>query len=176
MKFSHIASACVLAAATGTMANAHATLETKEAVVGSYYKAVVRIGHGCDGSATKSMRVQIPEGVLSVKPMPKPGWTLETVKGAYENSYELHGRTLSEGVKEVVWTGELADPHFDEFVFMAKLDKSLPAGEMLFFPTVQACFEGENPWVEIPAKGQDPHDLKKPAPGLMLLEPHAHSH
>ena len=176
MTFVKFASAALLATATATSALAHATLETQEAQVGSYYKAVVRIGHGCSGEATLKLRVQIPEGVVSVKPMPKPGWALETTIGNYANSYDLHGREVTSGVTEISWSGELADPHYDEFTFRAKLDGSLPAGEMLFIPTVQECANGENAWVEIPAEGQDPHDLKRPAPGLKLLAPHSHSH
>ncbi len=176
MKLINIASAAAVVAAFGTVASAHATLETQEATVGTYYKAVVRIGHGCDGEATLKVRVDIPEGVISVKPMPKAGWTLETEAGAYANSYKLHGRDVVEGVTQITWSGELADPHYDEFVFRARLDGSLPAGEKIFFPTVQVCANGENAWVEIPAAGQDPHDLKRPAPGLMLNAAEAHSH
>ena len=38
--------------------------------------------HGCEGAATTRVRIHIPEGVIAVKPMPKPGWQLETVSGA----------------------------------------------------------------------------------------------
>lgn len=176
MKLMNIASAAAVVAALGTVASAHATLETKDATVASYYKAVMRIGHGCEGEATLKVRIAIPEGVISVKPMPKAGWTLDTVQGAYANSYELHGRAITEGVTEIVWGGELANPHFDEFSFMARLDGSLPAGEMLYFPTVQECANGENAWVEIPAAGQNAHELKRPAPALLLNAADAHSH
>ncbi|MEP2531359.1 DUF1775 domain-containing protein [Shimia sp.] len=176
MKLTSVLSAAFGAALLATSAIAHATLEQQEAETGSYYKAVFRIGHGCSGEATLKVRVTIPEGVVSVKPMPKPGWGLETVTGAYEHTYDLHGTDVSEGVKEVVWTGELADAHYDEFVFRAKLDGSLTPDEMLFFPTVQECANEDNAWVEIPAKGQNAHDLDKPAPGLMLSTPHKHNH
>ena len=53
--------------------------------------------HGCAGSPTVKLRVQIPEGVIGIKPMPKPGWTIETVKGKYATEYEFHGSKLSEG-------------------------------------------------------------------------------
>lgn len=69
----------------------HITLETQEAPVGSTYKAVLRVPHGCEGKATIAVRVQIPEGVIGVKPMPKPGWTLQVKKGKYEKSYQLYG-------------------------------------------------------------------------------------
>jgi uncharacterized protein YcnI len=44
--------AAVFAAFLGTMTFGHAGLETKPAVVDTYYKAVMRIPHGCDGAAT----------------------------------------------------------------------------------------------------------------------------
>ncbi len=48
----------LLAFGTGA-ASAHITLETQEAAVGSTYKAVLRVPHGCDGKATTGVRVQI---------------------------------------------------------------------------------------------------------------------
>ena len=78
--------------------------------------------HGCAGSPTVKLRVQIPEGVIGIKPMPKPGWTVETVKGKYAIEYDFHGSKLSEGVKEVVWSGgKLADDNYDEFIFSSFL-------------------------------------------------------
>ena len=55
-------------------AAAHVTLEHREATIGSSYKAVFVVPHGCAGSATVKVRVQIPDGVIAVKPMPKAGW------------------------------------------------------------------------------------------------------
>jgi len=176
MKLMNIASAAVIAAVTGTCALAHATLEQQEAEVGTFYKGVMRVGHGCEGEATLKLRIAIPEGVISVKPMPKSGWELETVSGDYAQSYDFYGDTLTSGVKEIIWTGELSDDHYDEFVFRAKLDASLEAEQMLFFPTVQECATSDHQWTEIPAKGQDPHELDQPAPGVFLKAGHAHSH
>lgn len=150
-------------------AGAHATLETKQATVGAAYKAVVRIGHGCEGSPTTRVRVVIPEGVIAVKPMPKPGWTLETVRGPYAKSYAFyHGAQLAEGAKELIWTGRLLDEHYDEFVFSAFIADGLAAGATLYFPVHQDCEKGRLAWTEVPAPGQDPHALKAPAPGLAL--------
>lgn len=176
MRLMSIASVAAVVAATGTVALAHATLETQEAEVGSFYKAVMRIGHGCDGEATLKVRITIPEGVISVKPMPKAGWAMETLSGDYEQSYDYYGTTLISGVKEIVWTGELADDHYDEFVFRAKLDDTLTPDGMIFFPTVQECASGTNAWVEIPVAGQDPHDYDYPAPGLHLKAGDEHAH
>lgn len=149
---------------------AHITFETQEAAVGAPYKAVLRVPHGCEGAATTTVKVKIPEGVISVKPMPKSGWKLETVKGKYAQSYELWGEKVSEGVQEVVWSGgALPDEFYDEFVLRGQLTAGLPAGETLYFPVVQECGDKAERWIEIPKAGQDEDSLEFPAPGIKLL-------
>ena len=95
--------------------------------------------------------------------------------GPYADTYTLYGNEISEGVKEITWTGELADAHYDEFVFRGTLAESLPAGTTLYIPVVQECATKAERWIEIPAEGQDPDDLASPAPGVRLL-PAAASH
>jgi uncharacterized protein YcnI len=153
-------------------AGAHVTLENRQASPGSYYKAVFAVPHGCAGSATVKIRVQIPEGVIAVKPMPKPGWTLETVKGKYAASYNHHGATIAEGVKEVAWSGgKLMDDNYDEFVVSTFLTGSLKPNTMLYFPVVQECEQGISRWIDIPEgdKAAHGHDGKSPAPGIKLM-------
>jgi uncharacterized protein YcnI len=161
-----IAIASLLAGA----ASAHITLEGQEAAVASSYKAVFRVPHGCDGKATIKIRVQVPEGVIAVKPQPKPGWTLEKIKGKYAKSYDYYGTPISEGVKEVVWSGgNLPDDEYDEFVFRAYLTDSLKPDTKLYFPVVQECTDGKaDRWIEIPAAGKTADDYETPAPGLTL--------
>ena len=150
---------------------AHVTLETKQATVGSSYKAVFTVPHGCAGSATTKIRVQIPEGVIGVKPMPKAGWNLETVKGKYAAEYDYHGSKLSEGVKEVAWSGgKLADDNYDEFVVSTYLTGGLKPNSTLYFPVVQECEQGVSRWIDIPKEGEaHGHDSKSPAPGVKLM-------
>ncbi len=160
-----------LATCIASPAAAHVSLEKREAVVGSYYKAVFSVPHGCAGSATIKVRVQVPEGVIGIKPMPKPGWNLETIKGKYAAEYELHGSKLSEGVKEVMWSGgKLADDNYDEFVFASFLTTRLKPNTTLYFPVVQECEQGVSRWIDIPAAGAGhSHDKQSPAPGVKLL-------
>lgn len=163
------ATVAVLALGTGT-AFAHVSLQLKEAPVGSTYRAIFQVPHGCEGKPTLTVRVQIPEGVIAVKPQPKAGWTLEKVKGAYANSYDYYGTPTSEGVKEVVWSGgSLPDELYDEFVLRGQLTEGLPADTMLYFPTVQECEKGAERWIEIPAAGKSDDDYEYPAPGVKLL-------
>ena len=156
----------IITAVTVSPANAHVTLEKRQAAVGSYYKAVFAVPHGCAGSPTVKLRVQIPEGVIGIKPMPKPGWSVETIKGKYATEYELHGSKITDGVKEVIWTGgKLADDNYDEFVVASYLTEGLKTGSLLYFPVIQECEQGVSRWIDRPVEGLD---SKSPAPALKL--------
>ncbi|MCY0150558.1 DUF1775 domain-containing protein [Hoeflea sp. G2-23] len=152
---------------------AHVNFETPQAQQGTTYLGVLGIGHGCAGEPTLKVRVQIPDGVIAVKPVPKAGWSVEIVTGAYAQSYDYYGTPMTEGVKELIWTGELSDAYFDQFAFRGKLTDTLAVGTTVYFPVVQECANGADRWIEIPADGQDPHDLEDPAPGLKILAPAA---
>ncbi len=69
--------AALAAIASQSSAFAHISLAAGEARASTSYKAVFQVPHGCDGAATQSIRVQIPEGVIGVKPMPKAGLDAE---------------------------------------------------------------------------------------------------
>jgi uncharacterized protein YcnI len=164
-----LAGAIVLAASP---ANAHVSLEAKQASIGSAYKAVFAVPHGCAGSPTIKIRVQIPEGVIAVKPMPKAGWNVEAISGRYSGEYDYHGTKLSEGVKEVVWSGgKLPDHNYDEFVISTYFTDGLKPNTTLYFPVVQECEQGISRWIDIPAEGQagSDHGSKSPAPGVKLM-------
>ena len=152
-------------------ASAHVTLETQQAAVGAPYKAVLRVPHGCEGAATIALRVRIPEGMIAVKPMPKPGWKIDTVNGKYPKSYSyFRGATLSEGVTEIKFSGgSLPDAYYDEFVFSGFVAGDLEPGKTLYFPVVQECEKGIHRWFEIPAAGKSSSDYPEPAPALKLL-------
>jgi uncharacterized protein YcnI len=153
-------------------ASAHITLENRQATVGSSYKAVFVVPHGCAGSATVRIRVQIPEGVIAAKPMPKPGWNVEAIKGPYAAEYDYHGQKSSEGVREVVWSGgKLPDDNYDEFVISTFLTGGLKPNTTLYFPVVQECEQGVSRWIDIPAEGEaaHAHESKWPAPGVKLM-------
>jgi uncharacterized protein YcnI len=153
-------------------AHAHATLEQSQGVSGKPYKAVVRIGHGCEGKATIKIKVKVPEGLLSAKPMPKPGWTIEKVRAPYEKSYDLYGEAVKEGVSEITWSGgNLADDEYDEFVFRGTVANELPTGTRIYVPIVQECTDGASErWIEIPSAGKTSDDYENPAPYFDVVE------
>ncbi len=170
--FARAAVAVATLAALSAPAFAHVTLEVQQAKLGSTYKAVVRVPHGCGTEATTTLRIQIPEGFYNVKPMPHAGWTLETVTGPYAGSYDNHGTTVTEGVKEIVWSGgSLPNEFYDEFVFRGTFASTLEPGQF-YFPVVQECATGEEAWIDVTGA----EDAEMPAPSLELLPADAAGH
>jgi len=152
---------------SATPAFAHATLDRPEAPADSFYKAVFGIGHGCDGQATLRVRVRIPEGISSVKPQPKAGWELTIRREKVpQPTTGPHGVAISEAVTEVMWSGNLPDENFEEFLIQVRLPDK--AGQTLYFPTVQECETGVERWIEIPTAGRQRRDYSHPAPSVTL--------
>ena len=168
-----LAVSCVMLAGLAGSAAAHVTLEQGEAAADSTYKAVLRIGHGCEGAATTAIRVQIPEGLIVAKPMPKPGWQVELKEGDYAKSYDYFDTPVTKGVKEIAWTGgKLPDNFYDEFVFRARVTGFQP-GTKIYLPVVQECGTAVDRWIEIPEAGKSEDDYEYPAPGFTVIEPKA---
>jgi periplasmic copper chaperone A len=130
----------------------HVTLEQAQATAGSPYKAVLRIGHGCEGQPTREVVVRIPAGFVGARPMPKPGWTIQIRRAPLGAPEMLHGQTLTEDVAEVIWTARsqeswLADAHYDEFVLRGQLS---PRAADMWFDVIQNCPNGQLAWDQRP--------------------------
>ncbi len=170
-----------------TASLAHVSLETANVETSSTTKATLRVGHGCEGLPTAVLRVLVPEGFAGAKPMPKPGWTLATMRAKLAKPYDHNGTAVTEDVSEITWTANskvvyLRDDQYDEFVLRGKTPA---AAGPLWFKVTQLCKEGDkagqNPWVEVPATGTVTKDLKFPAalmnvsaPGSAAPEVHKH--
>ena len=149
-------------------AHAHVTLDQAAANAGAYHKLTFKIGHGCEGSATTAVKVSLPENISGAKPMPKTGWKIDTSIQPLSVPYNSHGKTISQDVREVSWTGgPLPDAYYDEFSIQVKLPEK--AGKV-YFKVTQLCEKGRLDWAEIPADGQTAKGLKAPAPVVEVLE------
>lgn len=178
----------VLLLALPAVAGAHAVIEQKDAESGSYYKGVISISHGCEGSATTKVTIDIPNGLRGAKPMPKAGWQLDVVKSQLAKPYQSHGKTVVEDVTQISWYGNtLAHNHFDEFVFRGQI--GVGTGTRLYFPVRQECVVGELNWNQKPAEkidrmvnhgddhsghgehaGHMPEKLEYPAPVVRVID------
>ncbi len=155
---------------------AHVSITPSEATVGSTAVLEFKVGHGCDGSPTNEVSIQIPAGISAVRAEPIAGWELSYDVGTLPEPVESGDETITEGVVSVTWSGgSLPDDHIQRFTIQV----GLPAegeGTTLWFPTVQTCDEGEIAWINIPAAGEDPHSVDEPAPGLALLASEGDGH
>jgi uncharacterized protein YcnI len=171
MKTSIFFFAAILAA---PVALAHISLEQTTASAGAYQKLTFRVGHGCDGSATNSITVLLPEGINGAKPMPKAGWSIATVDGKLAAPVMSHGVAVTSAVREVSWKGgPLPDAQYDEFSMQVKL---ADAAGKLYFKVIQGCDKGRAEWSEVP--GTPGTKMKFPAPVLdvMPAADHVHQH
>lgn len=161
-----------------TAAQAHVVLTEPQAVAGSYYKATLRVGHGCNGLATQGIVVQVPSGFQGAKPQPKAGWAVSTRQAKLAQPYSSHGNTVTDDVVEVRWTAiskdhALPDEQFDEFAFMGRLPEQ--AGP-LWVKVLQTCDGGRNDWSDVPASGTSTRGLKQPAALLDVQATPKHEH
>jgi periplasmic copper chaperone A len=138
-------------------AAAHVTLEAQQAQAGAAYKAVFRVPHGCDGAPTVRLHVVLPEGSLDARPMPKPGWSLRTVR-----------RPLAEPVP---------DGHGGEMRETARPKSSGRAGGWRTGTTTSSWCASAPPtggvaaWTEVPEPGRPVTDYRRPAAALRLTAP-----
>ena len=157
---------------------AHVTANPDKGTAGKYFETGFRVSHGCEGSDTVSVSIRLPKGMIVAKPQYKPGWTVKIKKSKLDKPVPAgHGKMTDEQIDEIVWSAnKLPDGQYDTFGVLMKLPEK--AGEMLWFPVTQICEKGRLDWVEIPAEGQQWHDLKAPAPFVKLegAAPSAHQH
>lgn len=144
---------------------AHVVLTEPSAPAGSYYKATLRVSHGCDGQATTALVVQLPDGLQGGKPQPKAGWRVSTRKARLAQPYDNHGKTVTEDVVEIRWEAtsvetRLPDDQFDEFSFLTRLPEQ--AGP-LWFKVSQQCEQTHVDWSQVPAQGTSTRGLASPA-------------
>jgi len=151
-------------------ASAHVIANPDEVPAGGYAVISLRVPHGCDGAATTSVTVKVPDTVASVTPQLLPGWEVGTKTGPLAEPIELHGETVTEGVREITWSGGAPIPDGTFFDFGVSALMPDEAGETLYFPTVQTCEQGETAWIDVPEAGQDHDDLETPAPAVTLTD------
>jgi len=165
------AAALAAALAVAAPAAAHVTLDPAEGPADGYATVGVQVPHGCGDAPTRVVRVQIPESVPQVTPQVHPGWEVTTKEGP-KDAVELHGETVSRGVKEVVWTATDADPLPSDRLDVFGMSVKLPAGEPgdpVYFPTVQECVGGDSEsWIQIPRRDEPDAELDYPAPSVVL--------
>ena len=160
-----------LAVALGATAAAHVSIQEDEVVAGESAIVTFAFSHGCEGSPTTEVRIQMPESIPTVSPTINANWDVEKVTEALDAPIEgSHGEQITERVSEVIYTART--PVEDGFRDTFELSVTVPedaAGQTIYFPTIQTCETGESAWIEIPAQDQSADDLESPAPSVVVV-------
>jgi uncharacterized protein YcnI len=143
--------ALVLAAPLAASAHVHVTPE--EASANASTRLAFSFSHGCDGSPTTALTVQIPEGVDGVTPVLDGAWSIER---------ELGDDGIPTRVTYTAMTP--VEDGLSASVSMDVIFASSVAESDVAFPVLQTCATGQTDWAEVAEDGQDPHDLDAPAP------------
>lgn len=150
-------------------AGAHVSVTPTETAAGAYTLLTVSVPHGCDGSPTTKVEIQVPEEILSVTPTRNPLWTVTKTKAKLDEPLtDAHGNKVTERDGTVVYQARspLPEGYRDAFELSLKLPEE--EGATLVFPTIQTCEKGETGWVEVPTESQDPEELEHPAPAVTI--------
>jgi periplasmic copper chaperone A len=148
------------------VAAAHVTVSPSEAPAEGYAMLEFVVPHGCDAAATTSVAIQMPPQVISATPGVVAGWDIKAKEGKLPKPAEQHGETITEGVRQVTWTGgPLPDGQLQQFPLSVAFAGN--EGEAAEFKVIQRCEGGkETAWIQTtPEGGEEP---EHPAPVVSL--------
>ncbi|ADB33218.1 conserved hypothetical protein [Kribbella flavida DSM 17836] len=158
------ASAHVIVTPTTTAAGAHAVLEFS-------------VGHGCKGSPTTRISIQMPAEIMSVSPTRSALWKVEKAMEKLDPPRtDAHGNEIAQRVASVTFSTATALPEGQREVFQLAVQLPETEGTKLVFPTIQTCQRGESAWIEVPQEGQEIAELDLPAPGFVVSKAGADDH
>ena len=164
------AATAAIALSLAAPASAHVSVSPSTASAGAFTIATFSVGHGCEGSPTTSIEIQVPESVLSVTPTRNPLYEVEaTIEQLDEPQTDAHGNEVTERTATILYTARTPLPEGQRDTFELSFQVPDAEGEVLAFPTIQTCEKGETAWTEVPTDGQDEDELESPAPSFTIL-------
>ena len=99
------AATAAIALSLAAPASAHVTATPSTAAAGAYTVVTFSVGHGCEGSPTTKIEIQVPESVLSVTPSRNPFYDVEkTIEKLDEPVADAHGNEVTERTASIVYT------------------------------------------------------------------------
>jgi uncharacterized protein len=162
-----IAVATALAAlALPAAAQAHVTVQPKQAEAGTFAVENIRVPNERDNASTVKVDVQMPAGLSSVSYQPVAGWKVKVTKTKLATAIKSDDGEITEGVSRVTFTGDgktgkIAPGEFQDFLLSFQIPGE--AGDSLTFKALQTYSNGEVVrWIG--AEGSD-----EPAPTLSVM-------
>lgn len=145
---------------TVSVAEAHTSFVTSNAVAGKSFFGTLNVGHGCEDSVTgvkydtERLEVMIPEGVSSIRTMDAP-WASASIEKNAEGA-----------ITKLIWTRLTVAHSEDDYLYQVSFKATLPNAPMttLSFDAIQFCHNDSN--AEITAEWSKANGK---APTLKLL-------
>lgn len=127
-------------------AQAHVTLQPDEAAAGGYTVLDVRVPNETEDADTTKVQVQFPAGFAEASYQPVPGWSVRVVKEKLAKPLQSDDGPITEGVREMTWTGHgsqgrIAPGQFMDFPISVQIPGK--PGEELTFKALQTYDNGE---------------------------------
>ncbi len=166
MKRTWIAAGVAGLALAPATADAHVSFHPNAIPAGSFPTLDVRVPNEQDNATITSVRMKMPDGVLSALGAPPAGWTFKAKTKKLATPVKTDDGTISTEVTEVDFTGGDTPPgQFANFTIALSIPDSAKEGAVLSFPTVQSYSNGKTVrWIG------KPDDEETPAPSIDITK------
>ena len=156
--------ACALLPAA---AQAHVSFHPNAIPQGAYVTVYVRVPNEVDHATISSVKIKLPNGVLSALGDPPQGWSFKTKTRKLAKPIKTDDGLVTTEVTEVDFTGGDTPPgQFANLPLTLSLPDAAKPGSVISFPTVQTYSDGEVVhWIDPSA--EDEH----PAPTIDITAP-----
>jgi uncharacterized protein len=158
--------AAVALLAIPAAAQAHITLNPREAGAGQFTELLVRVPNEQDNAATTKVDLKLPPGFVFASYEPRPGWNAKVIKQKLAKPIQTDDGPVTEQVSEIVWTGDgsglgkIGPGQFMDFPLSVQIPGK--PGQTLTFKAIQTYDNGDIVrWI-------GPANSDHPAPRVMV--------
>jgi uncharacterized protein YcnI len=138
----------VAALALPAAAQAHVTVDPREASAGAFMKLDVRVPTERSDASTVKVQLQLPDGFASASYEPRADWKVTVTHQRLATPVQTDDGPITEGVRDLTWTGSgdglgrIAPGQFMEFPISVQIPENA-AGKTLQFKAIQTYSNGE---------------------------------
>jgi uncharacterized protein YcnI len=146
MRPTTLLASAALALALPATADAHVTVQPKQATAGSFTRLDVRVPTERDDASTVKVAVQFPPGFAEASYEPVPGWNVQVTKEKLAQPIKTDDGEVTGGVKQITWTAKgradgIPPGGFQDFGLSVQVPGK--AGDQLTFKALQTYSNGE---------------------------------
>lgn len=157
---------------TSTAAQAHVSFHPNAIPQGSYVTTNVRVPNEETDAKVTSVRIRMPDGVLSALGEPPAGWKFRAKTKKLAKPIKTDDGTIDTSVTEVDFTsGDTPPGQFVNLPLTLSIPDAAKQGDVVAFPTVQTYSNGHvTRWIGSPKDEQPAPTIDITAPGAATLD------